>query len=180
MASTVISLIALIVAITAAFISWLSWSVNRDKLRLDLYNKRFDIYSKTIDLYLKLPSYESYDSLDDDKKKDFQNYERQIQDFIKYHRESLFLFSKESCVHEKIKVILEKINDIMFYIRRPPKQAESDLAIEKEKKVSNHLNSLAEDLRQLELSIGTYLIFPGYKPLDIPIFNRFSHFCRKT
>lgn len=160
------SYIAVIVSIFAALIACFSWSVNRDKLRLDLYNKRFDIYSKTVDLYLNLPSNAKYDTLDDEGKKEFDNYVSLKQDFTKYHRESKFLFSEELGIFEKIEGILVKINGILGFARTQETPV-TKFTIQRSEQVLNDRLSLEDDLSNLEDLIGEYLKFPGYKPIKL-------------
>ena len=165
-----ISIAAILISVIAAFIALFQLVVNQDKLRLDLYNKRFDIYSKIIDLYLKLPSNRPYYDLDDSEKKELDNYKSLQESFIKYYRESKFLFATESNVQDQIKNILDKINFILFYINRQPKgviDSISDHDIELSDKAIINRTSLEKDLLNLEASIEPYLIFNNYKPIKI-------------
>jgi len=92
-------LIAITPICVAAFVAIVSlWQsrINRDKLRLDLYNRRFDIYSRALDFYQALMAYGSSGT----SKESFTAVHKA---FIKAFRESQFLFDKESGVYGILK-----------------------------------------------------------------------------
>jgi len=80
--------------IFVAYIGWQQWRTSRDKLRLDLYNKRFDVYSKTISFYQALCDYRAAEV-------DGRLASSHI-DFIKVKLESQFLFRPDSKIMETL------------------------------------------------------------------------------
>jgi hypothetical protein len=46
-----VPLLALPVSLLSAGVAYAAWWTSREKLRLDLYNRRFDVYSRTLDFY---------------------------------------------------------------------------------------------------------------------------------
>jgi hypothetical protein len=93
MMTTAVSILAFVVAFFALWVS-------ADKLRLDLYNKRFDIYVRTVKFYQALMREED------------GTFAALQADFIIASRESKFLFSPKSGVHD----LLSLLNSASFTI----------------------------------------------------------------
>lgn len=89
---TAITAIATItIAIYVARISRRQWWTSKEKLRLDLYERRFDVYMRILDFYQALLAWEATPA------------QKQLQfPFIKAHLESRFLFPESSGVHEHL------------------------------------------------------------------------------
>jgi hypothetical protein len=68
--------------------------VNKERLRLDLYNRRFDIYSRALSFYHALLKF------DPAKKRD--NFDLLQNEFIRGYRESQFLFDKKDGVYDML------------------------------------------------------------------------------
>ena len=85
-----VSLTPICVALFAALIGWRQSSFTKEKLRLDLYNKRFDVYEKTLFFYQAITMY------DGSRSEDFQ---AQLRDFSKAMKESQFLFDEGSGIY---------------------------------------------------------------------------------
>src|SRR5208283_3299593 len=95
--SRLISMIALAVSAASLCVAGLAWWINRERLRLDLYNRRFDVYSRTLDFYHALIEW---------KPTDLERTQTSLQDspqlrnaqkaFIKGSREAQFLFDDAS------------------------------------------------------------------------------------
>jgi hypothetical protein len=101
-------LIAVTPIFIAAFVAFIAcWQsrINRNKLRLDLYNRRFDVYSKALEFFIFLLSYNP-SNISTEVCKNLHK------DFIKALRESKFLFDDKSNVHN----ILKQMNDKAFLI----------------------------------------------------------------
>jgi hypothetical protein len=101
-------LIAITPICIAAFVALIAcWQsrINRNKLRLELYNRRFDVYSKALEFFIFLLSYDP-NIVSKDLCKSLHK------DFIKAFRESQFLFDDKSNVHS----ILEQMNTKAFLI----------------------------------------------------------------
>jgi hypothetical protein len=88
--------VTLVLSAFVAAIAFLQWRTARNRLILDLYNKRFDIYSSVLDLYQTI------------MKKDDQNDMKAAGiRFIKSFRESQFLFRQKDGIYKT----LENIKD---------------------------------------------------------------------
>jgi hypothetical protein len=85
----------IIMAVFAWYISFIQSKVSREKLRLDLYNKRFGVYEAALDFNIALSKYSGH--LD-------EQFKLKHIAFIKATREAQFLFSQDS----KIFGILKK------------------------------------------------------------------------
>jgi hypothetical protein len=90
-ASTSISVATAIVAVIALVLSYRSSQDNRDKIRLDLFNRRFTIYQRTLVFYQELIGW-----------RDEQSQKNLIQPFIEASREALFIFPRDSGVYEHL------------------------------------------------------------------------------
>jgi hypothetical protein len=96
--------------VIAALVYWTirqQTEINKEKLRLDLYNRRFDIYSRAVDFYQVLISDPSESELKD-------SYIAKQKSFIKSLLESQFLFDPKDGVFK----ILEEMHDRSFKIKR--------------------------------------------------------------
>lgn len=88
-----LNIITSLVACSVAVIACLQLSTNRQKLRLDLYNRRFDIYVKTIEFYQALSSYDPLN------KNEFLEIRKRFSRAVK---ESQFLFDDASGIFLKL------------------------------------------------------------------------------
>jgi hypothetical protein len=77
-----------LVAAFVAAITWFQWKTNREKLRLDLYQRRFEIYLRVLDFHVALWQ-------QDEPKLDVLHVP-----FMKASWESKFLFPKESGIYD--------------------------------------------------------------------------------
>lgn len=91
----------IIISISVAIIGWFQYKINKNKIRLDLYNRRFAVFDKILNYYLAYYS----TNLTSEK---IQGIEK---DFVCAYRESLFLFGRESSVY---KIITEIKDDLGF------------------------------------------------------------------
>jgi len=104
-----IAITPIAIAIFVAVVAYWQSRINKDKLRLDLYNRRFDIYSKTLDLldasrnFLK-PSVEEKKRLIEVQKA-----------FVKSYRESQFLFDEKAGIFNLLSEILTKSHSIFIF-----------------------------------------------------------------
>jgi hypothetical protein len=76
------------VALCVARISWRQWFTNKEKLRLDLYEKRFGVYMRVLDLFQALILWDGS-----------AEQKALTVPFIKAHLESRFLFPESSGIH---------------------------------------------------------------------------------
>src|SRR5216684_1445740 len=92
---------AVVISVASAGVAFAAWRTSREKLRLDLYNRRFDIYSRTLDLLHILetwqPSELEKNSASLQQSPDLEKAQRA---FVKASREAQFLFDDASGVHK--------------------------------------------------------------------------------
>jgi hypothetical protein len=84
-----------VIAAVVAFISYKNWRVSRDKLKLDLYNRRFAVYVSALDCIQDV--FNTYNP----------ETEKRILLLIRSTRESLFLFDKRDRVFEVLQALRE-------------------------------------------------------------------------
>jgi len=88
---------AIAIAFYVASVGTFQWFTARDKVRLDLYNRRFDVYTRAIDFMLALPEW-TYVTPEDRRAKHNA--------FMRAARESRFLFADDP----RILALLEEFN----------------------------------------------------------------------
>jgi hypothetical protein len=93
--TTIIAFISVIIASISASISYFQYKINKDKLLLDLYNKRFEVYSQLIDLYLAY-----YKNTNDSE--GVATFKISRNTLVKYHRESQFFLMKNQAYIQKL------------------------------------------------------------------------------
>ena len=150
-----IALTPIAIAIFVAVVAYWQSRINRDKLRLNLYNRRFDIYSKTLDLlhashnFLK-PSAEEKEQLIEVRKA-----------FLKSYRESQFLFDEKAGIFNLLSEILTK-SDIMshFALNGERLECENEQAFQKcWKEAADALVWIDHIIPKLEKAMAPYLNF---------------------
>ncbi|MGC9199093.1 MAG: hypothetical protein ACP5E5_09160 [Acidobacteriaceae bacterium] len=87
-ATAITSVATVFIAAFVAIIGFNQWRISRDKLRLDLFNRRFDVYLRVLDYYQEVLKGEGVPS------------DSITTPFIKAVRESRFIFPKASGVHQ--------------------------------------------------------------------------------
>jgi len=87
--NTVTLLATVLLALWAAVVTYRSWRDSREKIRLDLFNRRFDIYLRTLSLYQELLDW-----------KDTDEQKALVDPFLKASREARFIFPSNSGVYE--------------------------------------------------------------------------------
>jgi hypothetical protein len=99
----------LCIAAFVAIIGFNQWRISREKLRLDLFNRRFDIYLRVLDYYGAL------------LKEGGGPTTEQTVSFLKAVRESRFIFPKVSEVHRFLEEFWTRAND--FFIDAAKRKA---------------------------------------------------------
>ena len=159
--------ISMLISIVALVMSGFQTLVNRERLGIDLYDRRFEIYSRSMDLYLTLPEYKNFNNLTEDQKTQVKEYKKILKEYVKYEKESIFLFEKKDSVIELIKELRTKIEVIVFYIYH----TDSDILTDKDIQLMNDdLNNrieLNKILQNFEDAIGPYLSYANYKPIKL-------------
>ncbi len=163
MVATLISLVALIVAAFSFFVA-------SERFRLDLYNKRFDIYMRTVRFYQALIT-----SKRDNEDEAFSALRK---DFILASRESQFLFSPESGVHD----LLTRLNSDSFKITG---QKDMPKELPPEQIVANHNQFWGAQMRwnssmePLEAMMAPYLNY-HYVSAPSALFGRFRQWVSRS
>lgn len=148
------------VAIVVAIIAGVQYLVNRSKLRLDLYNRRFEIYNKTVDFFAVVLYFDPPKASEDDHIK----YESRERDFVRSHRESLFLFNSKSEVFQLLDEFRKKAYSMVNYRTikeqtRNEDQTQEHLVKAREEYLSE-LKWVKDDFKpQLEKAVAKYLNF---------------------
>jgi hypothetical protein len=115
---------ALAVSTASLCVAFAVWWTNREKLRLDLYNRRFDIYSRTLDLLHALETWNPTPSeIKSHSLQDSPNLDKAMGAFTKASRESQFLFEDESGIHKQ----LEQLHSAAIAIIGSKRDAETNL-----------------------------------------------------
>ena len=78
--------VSMVLAVILAYVAYQQMVINRDKLRLDLYNKRFEIYTATLQFYQELTA----DGVSSETHKSF----------IQQKEAAKFLFSQDSSIYQ--------------------------------------------------------------------------------
>ncbi len=137
------------VAIYVAQISRRQWLTNKEKLRLDLYDRRFDIYMRVLDMYQAVISWEG---TSEQKKLQYP--------FIKAHLEARFLFPADSGINEYLNEFRNHSFKIVNFDQLTPlAQAapEKYLKFAKEREAS--AGWLLNSIEELERKLAPFLNF---------------------
>lgn len=94
-----IAVVTAAIALIVAVISWQQWKVNRERLRLELYDRRFGIYVAVLNYYREILDLtgREIELVNRESLKQIQN------DFIKSHLGSRFLYSAEPSIQSSPK-----------------------------------------------------------------------------
>lgn len=140
--------IPLIISFFALMNSRYASKLTKEKLRLDLYNKRFDIYLKILDYSLQFRFPITLENNDVNKiyRPDFEI------SFIKAFRESQFLFKTNSQIYVIIEDIKNECSAIFSHYKYPDLRLNREILLSKQ-------NSIEEKLKMLETALIPYLRF---------------------
>jgi len=97
----IVALTPIIISIAVALIGCFQYRINKHKFRLDLYNRRFAVYEKALSFF------QAYYYSDDQAKLNDCTKE-----FIRFYRESVFLFGLESDVYKT----LTELKDTLLFL----------------------------------------------------------------
>lgn len=157
-----LSFVALIISFaSASFAGIAAWS-NRQKLRLDLYNRRFDVYSRALDFYHALLRWEPTElEKETNSLLDSPELRTTQTAFIKAKAEARFLFAEKSGIRK----VLEEMHDdtigiIGFKRDLSPKLAgQTEMMLLAYAKFSEQLNRVNAAIPLLEDRLSDYLDF---------------------
>jgi hypothetical protein len=161
--STTPMYVTFFIAVITILIAYFNLKTSREKFRLDLYNKRFEIYNKLMELYLDLPDNKGIESMSDNEKHDLKEFKKLKKSFVKYYRESKFLFKDESGVHSKIVDILKEINTVIDGKENSKMNSglPAEYIIKRDNNVINARNFIELYMLDLEEAMKPYLMFHG-------------------
>jgi hypothetical protein len=98
-----IKAVPLAISVLSLLFAGAAWWINREKLRLDLYNRRFDIYSRTLDLLHALETWNpTAAEISARSLQDSSGLDKALKAFTKASRESRFLFDDESGIFKHL------------------------------------------------------------------------------
>ncbi len=129
-----------VIAIYVAAIGTSQWYVSREKLRLDLYERRFDVLARTLDFVQGLAKWHSLSESDQEQKHSA---------FIRAARESRFLFASEPRICQLLDEINVRSAEQLFVYRSTGKTQPLILDPTKE----------TADLLRLETLLSPFLAF---------------------
>jgi hypothetical protein len=159
--------VAIAVSIVSAAISLASYWTTREKLRLDLYDRRFNIYKNAAELHRSIQewTFSSDESDEFDDWRDSPKVRKQLAAFRTSALEGHFLFDKESGVPE----MLEKMATDAFYLSIWEKYVafggpvtESD---ERKEDLIDRSQSFLAALEPLREKVAPFLNFHSYSAL---------------
>ena len=149
---TVEGIATVIIAVYVAFIGTFQWITAREKLRLDLYNRRFDVYLNALDFMQALMMWNAI-------RQEERLQKRVI--FIRATRESRFLFADDARIlrlleefHVRSFKVTGYDEDLKQYMTVMPKET---IAAYHEKQ--SNLEWIMESIGQLETLLTPYLAF---------------------
>jgi len=154
-------MIALAVSAASLCVAGLAWWINRERLRLDLYNRRFDVYSRTLDFYHALIEW---------KPTDLERTQTSLQDspqlrnaqkaFIKGSREAQFLFDDASGILKQLEQVHTDSIAIIGYLRDSlPKLIGGPALATENEKCETCWNRVHNAIPSLEQKLSGYLDF---------------------
>lgn len=158
---TTIAIVTACIAFIVAVITFRQWKVNKEKLRLDLYDRRFAIYTALLDYYIARtePSSETRSVPDSMAKAELA--------FVKAHREACFMFPSESHVYKTLSELADVLDKLpVFKNPRDNTTWREGLDCGRITPGKNYEENRwkADELRRnLEDKIAPYLNFHGFK-----------------
>nr|WP_314901336.1 hypothetical protein [uncultured Deefgea sp.] len=138
--------IPIIISFAVASIAYQQWRVAKQKLRLDLYNRRFGVYENTLVFYQRLSGGQESVLADDFKGIRFA--------FIKSFRESQFLFDDDSGVYQ----LLDRLHSDSFKITALHQESNQKLRDLLHEDFQRALKSI-DIIQELEMKMKPYLNF---------------------
>lgn len=126
----IIAITPIIISLAVASIGFFQYRINKHKFRLDLYNRRFAVYEKALLLF------QAYYSNDHDQAK----LDDCTKEFIRFYRESVFLFGLESDVYKR----LTELKDTLVFLIRLQNESSAERS---NTDVYNHMLKIKEEKR---------------------------------
>ncbi len=160
-ASRVVSLVALAVSVASVCFAGGVWWTNREKLRLDLYNRRFEVYSRTLDFYHALLEWKPTEQEKSETSlRDSPELRTAQRAFIKASREARFLFDAVSGIQNQLEQMHNDSIAIIGYLRDfLPKLIGGPTFATENKKCDECWNRIHNGIPALEQKLSLYLDF---------------------
>jgi len=157
----VVPLFALTVSVASACLASAAWWTSREKLRLDLYNRRFDVYSRTLDFYHSLHEWTPTDlEKASTSLQDSAELRKTQRAFIKASREAQFLFADASGIHKRLEQMHADTLFIIGYKRdTAPNLVGQPETISEYQKFAERLKRIEDSIPLLEQELSKYLDF---------------------
>ncbi len=157
-----IKVVPLVISVVSILFAGAAWWISREKLRLDLYNRRFDIYSRALDLLHALETWNPTTSeINAHSLQDSPDLAKALKAFTKASRESQFLFDDESGIPKR----LEQLHSDAIAIIGSKRDAETNLTGEHRANVATERLTRSNQIRKLpdllEKQMKRYLDFHG-------------------
>lgn len=158
MLSEIATIAPILTAILMAWIAFRQYGINqsqlaisKDKIRLDLYQRRFAVYEATLTFYQALMG--SSETL---KTESFEKIHR---DFIKAFRESQFLFDDGSGIFKLLDELHKESFKIIGFKTHDESKSVPELFTKMYQDSLSALGKLESFITELEKAIGPYLNF---------------------
>jgi hypothetical protein len=165
--TNVVPWFALAVSAASAFFAGAAWVTNREKVRLDLYNRRFDVYSRTLDFLHALGVWKPTESEKTSTSlEEHPELWKAQSAFIKASREAQFLFADDSGVHKRLEQMHVDTMGIIGYKRDlAPKLNHPPDMIREHKNFEDRQTRIRESISLLEQEMSEYLDFHALSAL---------------
>ncbi|MGC2285089.1 MAG: hypothetical protein WA542_07570 [Candidatus Acidiferrum sp.] len=153
--------IALAVSVVSVCFAGAVWWTSREKLRLDLYNRRFDVYSRTLDFYHALLGWEPTE-LETAKTslRDSPELGNTQKAFIKASREAQFLFDDASGIQKQLEQVHTDTIWVIGYKRDLPRNSlDPSTRISAFNEFTERMNRINASIPLLEEKMSRYLDF---------------------
>ena len=153
---------ALLISVVSLSVAGAAWWTNREKLRLDLYNRRFDIYSHTLDFVHAIELWQPTESEKASASlQDSLEMQRIQKAFVKASREAQFLFDDDSGVQKTLeKVHADTIALIGYKRDLLPKLTGPDV-VPAFGELERRQKQIYDSIPALERGMSKYLDFHG-------------------
>ena len=132
-------------AIFLAYIAYQHMRINRNKLKLDLYNKRFEIYSHTLQFQHELDSNELTPETH--------------RKFIEVKQSSIFLFDPKDKIHESLNEMHKRAFKVIGFREHSSKIKDTPEFITMSNESQESLNWIMSEIDQLHIKLSKYLNF---------------------
>jgi hypothetical protein len=134
---------AIVLALVLAYVAYQQMVINRDKLRLDLYNKRFDVYTATLKFYQELIA----DGISSGTHKSF----------IEQKEASKFLFSQDISIYQLLDELHEKSFKVKAYKENKELKHSPELHVELAKESNDVVTWSDSAIKELSKKLEPYL-----------------------